>query len=137
MQFVIHNWYLFLGIAVTVALLIGPAVLERLYGVKRVAPAQAVRLGNHEAGWFLDVRESAEYDAGHIPQARHIPLSQLKTRLPELEKYKQRPVVVYCRSGQRSGRGALILRRHGFPAVHHLAGGLLAWQNENLPLGRA
>ncbi len=134
MQFVINNWHLFLGIAIVLFLLMAAPISQLIHGVKGVAAAQAVQLLNRESGLFVDVREPTEFAAGHIPDAFHIPLAQLKARVQELEKFKGRPLIVYCRTGQRSGRGAVILRRRGFAAVHNLAGGIQAWQGENLPV---
>lgn len=83
---------------------------------------------------LVDVCEPNEYREGHIPRAVNVPLSQLKERLGELEKYKQRPIVLSCRSGNRSLKAAIMLKRQGFTKVYSLAGGLLAWQRENLPV---
>lgn len=133
MQFVINNWYLFAALVVILAMLFAGPIRQSLSGVGSVAIAQAVQLINRESGVIVDVREPAEYAAGHIPRALNIPLGALNDRLKELEKYKQRPVIVCCRSGQRAGQAAVALRKHGFISVHNLNGGLLAWEKENLP----
>ncbi len=75
---------------------------------------------------LVDVRESDEYDAGHLPGARLIPLNTLKDRASEIDR--GRPVVVYCRSGGRSSRAASFLKAAGFRSVLNLAGGILAWE---------
>lgn len=73
-----------------------------------------------EAGARLvDVRTPAEFAAGHIPGAVNIPLQQLDSRLSELEP-KEQAVVLYCRSGNRSGTAARLLKSAGFAAVHDL-----------------
>jgi rhodanese-related sulfurtransferase len=54
--------------------------------------------------------------------------------LRDLEKHKNKPIIVSCRSGNRSLKGAVILRKHGFATVYNLAGGLQAWERDNLPL---
>lgn len=133
MQFVINNWYLFAALVVILAMLFAGPIRQSLSGVGSVAIAQAVQLINRESGVIVDVREPAEYEAGHIPRAINIPLGALDQRLKELDKYKQRPVILCCRSGQRSGQAAVALRKHGFISVHNLNGGLLAWEKENLP----
>jgi rhodanese-related sulfurtransferase len=134
MQFVINNWYLFLALAVILAMLIGPTLSQRRYGIKSVNPAEAILLINRESAVVVDVCEPNEYSTGHIPSAVNTPLSGLDKHLKPLEKHKKKPVVVACRSGNRSLRGAVMLRKHGFEKVYNLAGGLVAWQRDNLPL---
>lgn len=80
---------------------------------------------------LVDVRQPQEYGVGHIPGSLLIPLGQLEFSLGELDR--ERPVVVYCRSGKRSMLGATILCRAGFPRVSSLAGGILGWEYELLP----
>jgi len=134
MQFVIHNWYLFLGIAVVLAMLVWGPLQQMLYGIRMVSIPEAVRLINQEHGVVLDVRESPEYDSGHIPKSVHAPLSTLESSLAALDKYKSRPVIVVCRTNQRSARAAVRLRKREFANVHVLTGGIMAWQGEHLPV---
>ena len=134
MQFVINNWHLFVALAVVIALLLAGPVSRYLHGVKIVNASQAILLLNREGGVVVDVCEPAEFSAGHISNAVNVPLSGLKRSLDKLEKYKNKPVVVSCRSGNRSVKGAVLLRKHGFAAVYSLAGGVTAWQRDNLPL---
>jgi len=107
---------------------------NRFRGVKEVNPAAALQLINHKSAVVLDVREPGEYDAGHVLNSKLIPLGKLKERIGELEKYKDQPVVVVCRSGNRSGTACFILGKQGFGQVYNLAGGVQAWQKANLPL---
>ncbi len=79
---------------------------------------------------LVDVRGLAEWEAGHIPGARHIPLGDLSTRLDEIPR--GRPVVVYCRSGARSAIAASILRRHGLTDVRNLEGGYDLWSRRRV-----
>jgi phage shock protein E len=74
---------------------------------------------------LLDVRTSREFAAGHLPGAVNIPLGDLDRRLPSLGP-KDRPVVAYCRSGQRSGIAKRLLMANGFTAVHDL-GAMSSW----------
>lgn len=134
MSFVIANWYLFLALAVVLALLGGTTLLPRLYGIRTLNSAEAVRLMNQEQGMVVDVCEASEFKGGHIPNAVSAPLSGLKSQLVSLEKYRSRPVIVTCRSGNRSVRGAMLLRKQGFQRVYSLSGGLSAWQRDNLPV---
>ncbi len=132
-QFVIQNWYLFVALVVVLALLAAGPISQYLHGIKAVPVAQVVRMMNHDSAIVVDVREPDEFKSGHIPDAINIPLGTLGSRLGELEKFKGRPVVVSCRTSQRSTKAAMTLRKHDFASVHVLAGGIIAWQNENLP----
>ncbi|HEY3248613.1 MAG TPA: molybdopterin-synthase adenylyltransferase MoeB [bacterium] len=85
-----------------------------------------------ERALLLDVRESWEWVTARIPGAAHIPMGEIPTRLSEIPQ--DRPVVVYCATGQRSGVVTEALRRAGFPRVFNVAGGIVAWMNEQLPV---
>ena len=102
-------------------------------GGESVGPMDAVRLMNQGA-LLLDVRSQAEFDAGHIREARHVPQDQLASSGEALKKYKEKVVVACCESGLRSGAAARVLRTQGFTKVANLRGGLQAWRAENLPL---
>ncbi|GAA3717292.1 hypothetical protein GCM10022204_41530 [Microlunatus aurantiacus] len=80
---------------------------------------------------LLDVRDLPEWRAGHAPQARHLPLGDLRDRLTELPK--DTPVVAVCRSGRRSAIAARLLTRHGYTASN-LTGGMHAWVAAGLPV---
>ncbi|HEY8555475.1 MAG TPA: rhodanese-like domain-containing protein [Burkholderiales bacterium] len=136
MQFILDNWYLFLALIVVLALLLAPTVMQQMHGIKSLSPSQAVLLVNRESGVFVDVSEPSEFRAGHIPNAINAPLAMLAQGVPQLEKYKQRPVVVAGRVPNRALKAATLLRKRGFSSVHLLAGGIAAWEKENLPLER-
>ncbi len=82
---------------------------------------------------LLDVRTPSEFEAGHIANALLIPVQELEQRIGELEAYRAKTVIAYCRSGNRSGVAAGILGKHGYTAVN-MEGGVLQWKKENLPL---
>ena len=85
-----------------------------------------------DAGAFmLDVREPSEWNEMHMPGATLIPLGQLASRLNE--EPKDKPVVVVCRSGNRSAQGRDILSANGFSSVTSMTGGMKAWQSAGLP----
>lgn len=134
MQFVINNWHLFLGIAVVLLMLAWGPLQQLLYGIRQVSIPEAVRLVNQEQAVVVDVREPEEFKGGHIPKAVHAPLSAFGATLAALDKYKSRPVIVYCRTSQRSARAAVLLRKRQFANVQVLAGGILAWQGDHLPV---
>ena len=89
----------------------------------------ADRLARGEKLNLIDVRERDEWQAGHIPAARLIPMSELAGRLDELEREEGEPLVFICRSGARSGRVCEYLAQQGYNVVN-VAGGMLAWEGD-------
>lgn len=136
LEFVGNHPILFLAFFGTLGLLIASEVSRRLSGMVSIGPVEATQLSNRENAVFLDIREEAEYRAGHIPAAIHIPLKSLSARVTELDKNKGLPIVTYCRSGNRSNSAGSILKKHGFENVYNLGGGLTEWQKANLPVSR-
>ncbi len=135
MQFIQTNWMLVALAAASGAMLLWSFIGGKLSGVAEADTLQATRLYNDDA-LVLDVREDKEYAAGHIPKARHIPLGQLASRMQELDKFKNKPILVTCRSGHRSARACGMLKKAGFETVYNQAGGILAWERANLPIDR-
>jgi rhodanese-related sulfurtransferase len=135
-QFVIHNWYLFIVLAVILALLVAGPIGRLVHRVRSVGPSEAVMLINREDGVVLDVRDAKEFHSGHITHALNLPFKELPARLRELEKYKRRPLIVSCAAGERAAKGAILLRRHGFENVAVLAGGMAAWHRGQLPVAK-
>ncbi|MCB5205954.1 rhodanese-like domain-containing protein [Methylovorus mays] len=131
MKFLINN-AIYIGLAFGSGLMLLWPMLRR--GAKSVSPSEAVLLINRNQGVVLDVREDAEFAAGHINDARHIPLAKLEDRLAELQKFREKPVIVHCQSGVRSSKAAATLRKHEFTQVYELDGGLNAWTQAKLPL---
>ncbi len=101
-----------------------------------LSPAAATLKINRENALVIDVRESAEWSSGHIVDARHLALGQLEKRLHEIEKFKDRPVIVCCASGGRSAGAVSTLKKSGFTQVFNLAGGMAAWTEASLPVTR-
>ena len=133
MQFLQDNWMLASLAVVSGAMLAWSFIGGRLSGVEQADTLKATRLYNDDA-LVLDVREDKEFAAGHIPKAKLIPLSQLAGRIKELDKFKGKPVLVTCRSGQRSASACRMLKKAGFETVYNQAGGIIAWERANLPV---
>ena len=132
-QFLQQNWMLVALAGVSGVMLVWSFIGGRLSGIEQADTLKATRLFNDDA-LVLDVREDQEYASGHIPKARHIPLGQLSSRLQELDKFKSKPILVTCRSGQRSARACGMLKKAGFETVYNQAGGIIAWERANLPV---
>ena len=102
--------------------------------IESVSPIEAAAMQNERHALIVDVRETDEWNAGHIAGAIHIPLSDVKNRVAELEQYKNSPVITQCRSGARSAKAAEVLKNAGFSAVYNLDGGINAWQKAALDI---
>ena len=134
LEFAINHWDLFLALAMILFMMFSGGLGSRIRGVKELSPLEAVQLLNHDDAVLLDVREDSEYKDGHIIDARHIPLGKLGERMDELEKFREKSIIVSCRSGHRSSSACARLRKNGFETVYNLKGGVMAWQSAGLPL---
>ncbi|MFN2469817.1 MAG: molybdopterin-synthase adenylyltransferase MoeB [Gaiellaceae bacterium] len=90
-------------------------------------------LAGDAAPVLVDVREPAEWNQGHLEGATLVPLATLEERIAEVAPKLERPVLLYCRSGQRSGRAAATLAAAGYAEPINLAGGMVAWEELGLP----
>jgi len=133
-EFTGNHPYLVLAFLGTLAALLFSEIRRQLSGMTSVGPLQATQLSNRDNAVFLDIREDGEYKGGHIPDAVHIPYRQLTERVNELSRFKQAPIIAYCRSGTRSAGVGGVLKKHGFENVYNLGGGITAWQKANLPV---
>ena len=95
-----------------------------------VSPEEAQKIIDSGAQ-VIDVRTDVEHDAGHIPGSRHIPLSEIQGESADLDREK--PVLLYCRAGNRSGPAADAFAASGWDA-HSIEGGLAAWAEAGFEL---
>ena len=107
---------------------------NRVRGIQEVGTVAALQLINHKNALVLDVREEKEFNTGHILNAKLIPLGKLSEQMTDLERYRDRPIVVVCRTGQRSASACALLGKNGFAQTYNLEGGVTAWQKASLPL---
>ena len=115
------------------AMLVWP-YLRRGAGGPWVSTLEATQLINREDALVLDVRDAAEFGAGHMLGAKNIPLANVEARAGELDKHKAKPVIVLCNDGSRASKAAVMLRERGFAKVVNLSGGFPAWQQAGLPV---
>jgi rhodanese-related sulfurtransferase len=134
-EFLMNNVALVALFLASGAMLVWPE-LSKLAGGggEEVGTLEATRLMNQGGSLVLDVRESAEFAAGHLPRARHIPIGELAKRLEEIRKFQDKPVLVSCRTGRSSGAACRVLKGAGFTNVRHLKGGLAAWGQAGMPV---
>ena len=134
MSFFINNWMLELIILLSGAMLIWPLVQGRFSKLKENGTLGATQLINRQNAVLLDVRDAKEYAAGHLPNAMHVPLSDLPGRGSEFAKLTSRPVIAYCDRGQRSRAAGSALAKLGFTDIYQLTGGFRAWKDAGLPV---
>ena len=101
---------------------------------KTLTTGAATLLINRLDAQVIDVRETAEWSGGHIPSARHIAFGHLSKHLSEIDKLKDKPIILVCASGNRSGAACGVLKKAGFNEVYSLAGGMQAWSEAGLPM---
>lgn len=129
-EFLAQQWLL-------VAALLAVFVMLIMHEARRsgpsVSPQRAVTVVNAQGGIFVDLRDAGDFKQGHISGAVNIPAAKLGDRIGELEKYRDKPVVLVCRMGQHSGAAGKQLRAAGFEKVYKMSGGMMEWGNLQLP----
>ena len=136
LEFVGNHAMLHAAVVVIVVLIIKMELERVTSGVAQINPFEAIRQLNDQGAVMVDVRETKEFNDGHLKDAVHIPLSDFKARIDELSKYKDKTVIAYCRSGSRSYSACRKLKKAGFDSVSNLQGGIMAWQNQNMPVSK-
>jgi rhodanese-related sulfurtransferase len=133
LEYVTRHPFLVGGTAVLAAAVLVYELSRARSAGQAVGPLDAVRLLN-DGALLLDVRSKAEFDSGHVIDARHVPQEDLAGSAETLKKYRDKVVIACCESGMRSSAAARVLKAQGFTRVVNLRGGLAAWRGENLPL---
>ena len=100
----------------------------------KITNCQATKIINKGKAAIIDIRDQKQYQAGHILNAVHVPLSSLEQRIPKPEKFKGQPVIVVDESGKESDKAAALLKKEGFSQVNILKGGMSSWVGEGLPV---
>ncbi|MEM8562644.1 MAG: rhodanese-like domain-containing protein [Pseudomonadota bacterium] len=131
LEFLAQEWILTLALLVVIVMLI---LHESRKSGPSVTPQQAINLVNAEQGVFVDLRDNAEFQKGHIVEAMHIPSTKLESRIAELEKFKEKPVVLVCKMGQQSSAAGKQLKAAGYTQVYKMTGGMMEWSNLQLPV---
>lgn len=133
MKFIIDHIFTVALVLISGGFLLLPALQPR---GKRASALQVTQTMNRGKSTVVDVRSAEEFAAGHLRDAKNIPLADLATRIGELEKSKGRSVVVVCQTGARSDKAVRQLAAAGFDDVVSLDGGLTAWQAAGLPVAK-
>ena len=130
LEFLSQQWILAAALLAVVVMLF---LHEMRKSGPSLSPQQAINMVNAEEGVFLDLRDAADYKQGHIVDALHIPSAKLAERMPELEKYKSKPIVLVCKMGQQAGAAGKQLKANDFEKVYKMTGGMMEWGNLQLP----
>jgi len=101
-----------------------------------LTPVEATLLINREDAVTIDVRGEGDYEKGHLPNARHLPLADFERRNKDLEKLRARPLILYCDSGTTAAKGIAALKKAGFEKLYNLRGGLSEWERAGYPISR-
>ncbi|MEJ6592914.1 MAG: rhodanese-like domain-containing protein [SAR86 cluster bacterium] len=128
----ISNHFLLIGLFV--ALVFAFVVNEGKRGGDSINTNTLVNLVNRDNALILDVRDSKDFNAGHIVDALNIPFSNFDKRVGELDKFKDRPIIVVCKMGQHASGVGGKLKTLGFEKVHRLGGGMGEWSASSLPI---
>lgn len=132
MQFLLNNRFVLLVVGVGIAALLWKVFFSTGRNARSV---QATLLKMRETPTqVLDVREDNEFLSGHLAGAIHIPLGQLQARLSEIALWRDKPILVYCHSGLRSGLALRVLQKAGFSEAFNLKGGVVAWRAAGQPI---
>ncbi len=133
-EFISQNMMLVALFFASGVMLLWPTISKSLGGSKDIGTLEATRLMNSGEALVLDIRDNGEFSGGRIPKSKNVPLAELDKRIDDFSKFKDKPVIVTCRSNSRAGAAARLLKAKGFSQVYQLAGGFSAWQQASLPV---
>ena len=129
-EFLAQEWILVGALLAVIVMLI---MHESRKSGPSLTPQQAINLVNSQDGLFVDLRDASDFNKGHISGAVNIPASKLGERMVELDKYKDKPIVLVCKMGQQAGAAGKQLRAAGYGNVNKMTGGMMEWGNLQLP----
>lgn len=135
LEFILNHYILSLALAVVTFLLIQEFIETALKKFGAVSPLLAVAKMNDSDTIVIDVREPEEFLKGHIENAINTPLGNLQVHLPKIEANKNKPILIACQNGTRSGSAGKLLSKAGFEQVFVITGGMQAWESDyKLPI---
>jgi rhodanese-related sulfurtransferase len=133
-EFAVNHPLLVGGFAVVLGILVWTEVMGKVRGVKHLTPAQAVPWINDSNAVVIDVSPVADFNRGHIVNARNIPASRLADPDAEILKLKDHRLLVVCKTGPTAVTAANSLRKMGSSEVAVLKGGMAQWRSEQFPV---
>lgn len=133
-EFITQNIFWVVAFLLVFNMLVFSFMRERATGAKKVSPLHLPQLQRSGDHLIIDVSEPAEFSRGHIPDAINIPLNNINDNEKSLPKDKESTVILVCQTGSRCVSAAKQLRGKGLSNLHILAGGMVGWNKENLPV---
>lgn len=134
-EFITNNLLLFAALFGVMVMLIKAELDHQANKGLYLSPANAIRLMNNNGdALIIDTRTTAEFSSGHIKGAKNMPLSDFAKNVDGLAAYKDKPVLVYCNSGNTVIRAIKLLQKAGFAKISNLEGGIGAWKEASMPL---
>jgi rhodanese-related sulfurtransferase len=110
-----------------------PQILGRL-NKQLLSVHESVQWVNQRQAQILDIREANEFKAGHIPNSKHLPLSELDSGLKQAKIDSNKPIILVCLTGNKSNTALAKLKKAGCKEVMSLEGGVSAWNQAGMPL---
>jgi rhodanese-related sulfurtransferase len=110
-----------------------PQILGRL-NKQLLSIHESVQWVNQRQAQILDIREANEYKAGHIPNSKHLPFSELDSGLKQAKIDSNKPIILVCLSGNRANTALAKLKKAGCKDVVCMEGGISAWNQAGMPL---
>jgi rhodanese-related sulfurtransferase len=133
-EFAGNNLLLVGGFVAVLGLLVWTEVMRKVQGLTDLTPAEAVRWINDPNAVIIDISPAAEFNKGHIVNARNLQASRLSTPDAEIQKLKDSKLLVVCKSGQSAIAAAASLRKMGASEVAVLKGGMAQWRGDQFPV---
>lgn len=130
-EFIGNHYWLTTAFVVVLALLL---FTEGRKSGKALTSQEATTLLNRENALLVDVRPKKDYANGHIVDSINIPSDSFAKRMVELDKHKDKPIILACANGQHAGAVTKQLKAAGYKHVNRLAHGIGGWRSDNLPL---
>lgn len=132
-EFLSKNAILSIALFAVIAMILANELKILKNSGKNLLPAKAVILYNKEDAVFFDMRSQGDFEKGHIPGAINVNDSTIEEKPDSLNKYKSKPVIVYCTNGSTTSKTCQKLEKQGFSNVFNLKGGITAWKDNSLP----
>jgi rhodanese-related sulfurtransferase len=136
LNFIVAHWILGAAFVGVLILLVLNEWRFRGRGMVKLNTQQLVEKLNHSGAVVVDIRSAERFQLGHILHAINIPEAEVQTRSTQLNKYKNKPIIIVCATGIDSPKAGKILKDQGFSELYYLYGGMQEWNSQNMPVSK-